>query len=161
MDFIDKLLPVIIMLIWFAITFSSNKRKKKGKPQKPSLNEKKHSHTPSFFNNLQKGFEDLLQENQLSVPFPVKTTNIKPVKVTPTEKEKISRSRPEKTPEKKSVKATGDIYERTTKSEKIYYPKKRNRSINGTVSVKKLREAIIWSEILAKPLSLRDDSSIG
>ena len=157
MDSIEKLLPIIVMLIWVLLTFSVNKKKKKVKSQKPSQKEKKTSNTPSFFDNLQKSVENILMENQRSVPFPLKTADIKRAEVNPIKKEKASQS--DKVSKEKSVQSLDDSSELEMKPGKERPMKIWRISNRDIISVRKLREAIIWSEILAKPLSLRNDDS--
>ena len=158
MDSIEKLLPIIVMLLWVLLTFSVNKKKKKVKSQKPSQKKKKTSNTPSFFDNLQKSVEDILMENQRSVPFPLKTADIKTAEVNPVKKEKASRF--ENVRKEKSVPSIDDSSKLEMKPGEERPMKIQKISNRDNISVRKLREAIIWSEILAKPLSLRNDDSI-
>ncbi|MGD9200833.1 MAG: hypothetical protein PVI26_04650 [Chitinispirillia bacterium] len=161
MDFIiDMLVPFIFLIIWALFTFGGNK--KKVKFQKPYKKEKKNNQVSSFFDNIQKSVEEIIKENELSVPFQAKTSAINNTKEKTIKKGKISQ--PVEVSEKKSVQSadniSSDIYKLKMKTEKGQYQKLQPAFVKRDFSVKKLQEAIIWSEILAKPLSLRDENSI-
>lgn len=168
MDFIDKLLPIIVLIIWALLTFS-NKKKKRGNAQKPPQSGKKTNPAFSFFENIQKSVENILTENQVSIPLPKTSfstnTDVKPkaVAITSIEAKTIENNKSSQTvvSKKKAAQSKRDSYEPTMKpeSEREEYPNYKNISTKRALSVKRLREAIIWSEILARPISLRDDSS--
>lgn len=153
MDFLDKLFPIIVLIIWTLISIKN--KQKKGKPkEKPEKNKKPNSVIP-LFENLQNSLENLLEANQLSDPLKPQIEDIDEIDIEPKETEIPPESSDDIQDKNKIIES--DKKEKVIKIPKKTHSRSRNISVNGNISVHKLREAIVWSEILAKPVSMRNE----
>ncbi|NLP02322.1 MAG: hypothetical protein GX089_07500 [Fibrobacter sp.] len=150
-DLFETLLPVIFFVIWIIISIAASTKKKrppaKSGPspsyQKPSSSEKQVESEPRATDQLKKTLEAIFQEMGVlpppEIPSPEhveeKTKPEKPVEKQVQERvERVERKRPSRAPEMEEEPVTGPA-----------------------VSYNELRNAIIWSEILAAPVSMRDE----
>ncbi len=153
MDF-DKILPIIIFIIWFIVVIS----KQIGKKQKSPSPKKQKSPTSPFFKKLQSTIENIIEEyekpkNNLSgVATSSKVKGTKTQSQNRSEKEKntiheeikeeIHSSKPPILPK------VPNYYKRGPHKQALQKGKKRTST---------LQKAVIWSEILSKPISLREN----
>jgi len=144
MDSFEKLIPILFLIIWSIVALMGKKKKQKKPLPEPN---KKPAKVNSFLGDIKDTVENFL--NELEQP----SENVIPDKLNLKGKKDKSVSEPVdielKIPDK-TVKTLSQIPE-----ESAYTIHKKSSSIE-CFSVKKLREAVIWSEILARPISLRD-----
>ena len=142
MESFEKIIPIIFLIIWTFIAIAAKKKKKqqqsrpdtskKPKPRNPLLGNL-HSTLDTFFTELQPKNEELFEEAGTS------DNTIDEIDTEATIPEiKIE---PYKPVEKR--KSPSDPYIHTF-------------SAQSTDSTARLREAVIWSEILGKPVSMRE-----
>ncbi len=173
MDFLDNLIPIIFVLIFVASQiFKSMASQKKG----PSA--KKKGGKP--------GLKDLLTDIASQIKKEIEAANAPPQpqphqqpqpsgweKVMPPKPEKVSEPKPGPTPKlakvshkKRAVKAPlilpeEKVKERILPEKKVpvKQPPSEKRSFPATLdyTTEGLRRAVVWSEILAPPLALRDN----
>ena len=149
MESFTKLIPIIFLIIWTIIAIKGKKKKK----QAPSTDKEKKPSPATPFDKLQNTFKDLfaeleqpVEEKVLKIPEPQK------IKIPETKKTRIEKDM--------EIKMSDiDIKPSTPKPQetKPSYQTYTGTVVKTTVPVKKLREAVIWSEILGKPVSIRDE----
>lgn len=149
MESFTKLIPIIFLIIWTIIAIKGKKKKK----QAPSTDKEIKPPTATPFDKLQNTFKDLfaeleqpVEEKVLKIPEPQKI-KIPEIKKTRLEKDmRIKLSDTDFKPSAPKPQETKPSYQTYT-----------GTVVETTAPVKKLREAVIWSEILGKPVSIRDE----
>ena len=149
MDSFEKLLPIIFLIIWTIIVMLGKKKKK----QAPSTDKEKRPAPATPFDKLQNTFKDLFAELEKPVEEEIpETLEPEETKIPKTKKTKIEIDKEMKLSDldiKPSPPPLPEI--------KPSYPTYARSVAKTAIPVKKLREAVIWSEILGKPVSIRDE----
>lgn len=159
MENFDKILPLIFIVIWgLSFFFKANKGNEKTNSLNKDNRETKKISQPPLLNKLQNGlgsFFEELEQVQENIGKAQKSTSPLPTYKT------LHKADPN------DIDASAEtevLYIRDKKSDIIIKPdtayseKKRVKQhcFEG-LSIKKLREAVVWSEILAKPIGLRNE----
>ncbi|HON10067.1 MAG TPA: hypothetical protein PLE24_04310 [Chitinispirillaceae bacterium] len=153
-DLFETLLPVIFFVIWIIISIAASTKKKrppvKSGPgpsyQRPGTPEKPVESEPRPVDQLKKTLETIFQE----------MGGLPPPDIPPPEYVE-EKARPEK-PVKKQVQERVERVERVERIRPSRAPEMEEEPDSSPiVSYNELRNAIIWSEILAAPISMRDE----
>ena len=150
MDSFEKFIPIIFLIIWILIAVLGKKKKKQAPP--PDKEKRPSPATP--FDKLQSTFKDLFAELEQPGVEEELPEILEPKKV--------------KIPERKKTKIEKDIEIKLQDTDikpspptppeiKPSYPTYARSVAKTAIPVKKLQEAVIWSEILGKPVSMRDE----
>lgn len=153
MDF-EKLIPIIFLIVWTIIAIAGKKKRRKSsapdtdKRKKPTTT---HSPLGKFQNTLESLFTELAQPPEEELPETLKPKETLISKLTEKEKSISEDAGTE-------ISITNIKPPPITKPAiKSAYSIRKKRTTKKEPSVEKLREAVIWSEILAKPIALRDE----
>ena len=146
MESFEKLIPIIFLIIWTIVAVLGKKKKQKA----PTPDKEKQPAPATPFDKLQNTFKDLFAELEQPVAEELPET-LKPQK---TKIPETKKTRIEKSKEMEIEISDKDIKPLEVKSS---YQTHIRKPIRTAVPIKKLREAVIWSEILAKPVSMRDE----
>ena len=148
MESLGKLIPIIFLVLWTIITITAKKKKKQQASQPDTDKTPKPAQKKQFLGNLQNTLENMFAE--LNQPpeeeFP---ETLKPLKSPKEEKQILKEADSETTTQKYKPVTT-----KLPKTKSAYSTQREKASVMS--SVRKLRDAVIWSEILAKPVSMRD-----
>lgn len=151
MESFEKLMPILFLIIWSLIAIMSKKKRRRA----PASNKEKKTVPATPFDKLQNTLKDMFEELKQPVVDKLPET-LKP------EKTKIPETR--KTRIEKEKEKGIEISDKTirplsptTLEIKPSYEMYTRKRIKTSVPRKKLQEAVIWSEILAKPVSMRDE----
>lgn len=151
MESFTKLIPIIFLIIWTIIAIKGKKKKKRA----PSTDKEKKLPPPATpFDKLQNTFKDLFAELEQ----PAVETELP--EIPELQKTKIPETRKTRIEKDMEIKLSDtDIKPSVPKPQetKPSYQTYTGNVVKTTVPVKKLREAVIWSEILGKPVSIRDE----
>ena len=158
MDSFQKLMPILFLILWMTIAILGKKKKK----QAPSSNKEKKTTPANPFGKLQNTFKDLLAElEQPAVETELPKTPELPKTIIPeVRKTKIEKEMEKRLKKEMEIKLSDtDIKPSIPKPQKIKpsYQSYTKTDVKTAIPVKKLREAVIWSEILGKPVSIRDE----
>ncbi len=141
MESFEKLIPIIFLVIWTIIAMAAKKKKKQ--QQTPSDTSKKPKPRNPFLGNLQSTlgtfFSEMQPQNEVleqAGTFDNVLDEIDPEATIP--EIKIEPSKP------------------VEKEKDPYNPYTHSLSAQITDTTARLRKAVIWSEILGKPVSMRD-----
>lgn len=151
MESLERLIPLLFLIIWVIATVA---RKKKQQPA-PATDKEKKPAPATPFDKLQNTLKDLFAELEQPVAEELPET-LKPKK---TKIPETTKTRIEKGKDIEIEISDKDIKPLSPKPQEIkssYQTHFRERA-KTAVPIKKLREAVIWSEILAKPVSMRDE----
>ncbi len=140
MDSFEKLIPLIFIVIWTIIAAASKKKQM----QKPPDREKTEPRD-TFFGKLQSSIDSFVSEMQQQNVEGFKEES----KYTTASEEIDMEVTPEITMEPSKP------VEREEKASRPYGATDKV-SVQTDISKLRLREAVIWSEILGKPISIRD-----
>jgi hypothetical protein len=155
MESFEKLLPILFLIIWTIIAVSAKKRKKQQRPapnaekkskrQGPLLG-KLQSSLDSFFTQLAQGYNEELPASLKASPETGGSRKIREIEET------IEGAETEITLPERRIKPPKPV-----KPGRIsIQPSLRLLSAQSSDSISRLRAAVIWSEILGKPVGMRD-----
>ncbi len=150
MDF-EKVLPIIVFIVWAIIANAA--KKKKGQRQSSVQDKNKPKQRGFSLRDLQSGVEKVLKELEQ----PVRTKKAAVSKKVAKRKEQakkrqtsIEQRQSELPVESAKIDISKlDTHSHDSSKEKTMVTKSRTERFEG------LKKAVVWSEILAKPLSLR------
>ena len=149
MESFEKLIPIIFLIIWIIVAVLGKKKKQKA----PTPDKEKQPAPATPFDKLQNTFKDLFAELEQPVAEELPET-LKPQKAVIPE---VRKTRMEKEMEIEiSDKDIKPLPPKPPEVKPSYQPHTR-KTARTAVPVSKLQEAVIWSEILAKPVSMRDE----
>lgn len=149
MEPFTKLIPIIFLIIWTIIAIKGKKKKK----QAPSTDKEIKPPTATPFDKLQNTFKDLFAELEQPVEEELpKTLEPENIKIPETKKTRIEKDMKIKMSDT-DFKPSAPKPQETKPSYQTY----TGTVVKSAIPVKKLREAVIWSEILGKPVSIRDE----
>ena len=149
MESFTKLIPIIFLIIWTIIAIKGKKKKK----QVPSTDKEKKLPPATPFDKLQNTFKDLFAELEKPVEEkPLETLKPEKTRIPETKKTRIEKDIEIKLSDT-DIKPSAPKPQETKPSYQTY----TGTVVKTTAPVKKLREAVIWSEILGKPVSIRDE----
>ncbi len=153
MESFEKLIPIIFLIIWTVIAVLGKKKKKQARSTDKVI--KPAPATP--FDKLQNTFKDLFAELKQPVAEELPET-LKPQKIKIPE---TGKTRTQKDTERAIENEISDKDIKPPPSKppegKSSYQTHTIKAARTAVPVSKLQEAVIWSEILAKPVSMRDE----
>jgi hypothetical protein len=152
MESFEKIVPLIFFIIWAIVAVLGKKKKQKAPP--PDKEKQPAPATP--FNKLQNTFKDLFVELEQPVAEELpETLKPKKAKIPEVRKTRMEKERDREIEIEVSDKEIKPLPPEPAKVKPSYQTHTR-KTVRTAVPVSKLREAIIWSEILAKPVSMRD-----
>lgn len=173
-DLIESLFPIVVFFFWIAITLFVNNKKRKPKkqyqPQKAGTAQQNKNGEISLGDAIKKTLEVILGEmNPEQAPAPIPMPKEEYPERTKTEEIRTEKTEPKKVNIKKPVESLA-LKEHSCQSfskreqQNLVTQKKQDKAYSFhketrariNIGRKKFKEAVILSEILAPPVSLRD-----
>ncbi len=148
---IEKLIPIVIFIIW--VIFAGKKRKKPAKKQPGPLKEKQKRPSNPLFGKFQNTIENFLEQLEQT-----KGKEL-PQKHRSSHEEDAKYSSSEQLNDyEETVKTdtTVNADEKTSKVPLQTTPGYSSQNKKSREKINNLKKAVIWSEILAKPVGLRE-----
>jgi hypothetical protein len=151
----DKIIPIVIFIIWAIVAVK--KRKKPQKKQPAPLKEKPKQPANQLFGKFQSTIENFLEqlEQQKSVATP---KTIPPS--SEEDPEYAYQEQPDSQEEMVETVTSINEYEKVPESSLQTSPEHKTQKKHSKKTKKRieqLKKAVIWSEILAKPVGLREE----
>ncbi len=155
MESFDQIVPIIFLVIWTFIAILGKKKKKKQAPGPANGKSLKPARQSPFLGNLQSTLENVFA--QLEKP-PQEVLPEKPKSPEPSNSEVPFEDDYSREKTDSEVATPVDMtFVKNTPKENVSYSTKKRKSTAANLSIEKLKNAVIWSEILAKPVALRDE----
>ena len=150
-DSFGKLIPLLFLILWSIMSAIGKKKKKKERAENQKKESKPFFRGPlvgKLQDSLNKIFEELEPKTDQEIPEPL-TSFIKKSKESAKSELKKTAAANDTPPESRP--------QEEKPSEKKVRPILEHASKKAAIPKSKLRVAVIWSEILAQPVGLRDE----